>query len=120
MSISYNSFTLSIMPRHSKEQDPLLPKDSGAPEVDQGSRPPSIENVYVTREEVEKGVNQQARKRLDMLFFVLLKLCFVVGLGLILLSTFFREHFLGDSKPRPDTLEERVNRILSETPLIGT
>jgi hypothetical protein len=106
------------MPRHSKEQDPLLPKDSGAPEVDQGSRPPSIENVYATREELEKGVDQRARKRLNMLFFVVLKLCFVVGLGLILLSAFFREHFLGD-KPRPDTLEERVNRILSETPLIG-
>jgi membrane dipeptidase len=99
------------------EQDPLLPKDAGAPEI-QGSRPQSIKNVGAQEAEVFEDVqddNTQRRKILGDIMPLIFGLCLLLSFVLI----FLPEDILGDRRPVPRTIEQRVNRILTDTPLIG-
>jgi membrane dipeptidase len=100
------------------EEDPLLPKDKGAPEI-QGSRPQSINNEYVI-EEVSDEEKEPRSKGINDIVAMIFGLCFFASIFLILvypdgpLGDLF-----GDKRPAPKTLDERVTRILEDTPLIG-
>jgi membrane dipeptidase len=99
------------------EQDPLLPQDKGAPEI-YGSRAPSIHTGYASTEEPvpEEDDNQRFRRNLlASVKFILVDVALLLLFGLIFLG-----RFPGDTKQEPETLEERVDAILSNTPLIGT
>ena len=102
------------------EGDPLLPKDKGAPEI-QGSRPQSIHNEYVIEEQGSDDDDRPRRNGLNDFVAILFAICFCASIFLILL---FPDGTLGDlfgdKRPAPKTLKERVNRILEDTPLIGT
>jgi len=96
---------------HYKEEDPLLPKDNRSPEI-QGSRPQSINDVSAEDDEPRE-------RSLGSLTLVVFLLCFITALAL----SFFPPSVPtvpGDSRPVPKTVEERVNRILEDTPLIGS
>lgn len=96
------------------DQDPLLPKGDGSPEI-HGSRPQSINNVSGTFEKNEIG--QPTRVSIKGLPTFIVSLCFVLGISLMLFP--YLDGLLGEIRPHPSTIEERVNRILTETPLIG-
>jgi membrane dipeptidase len=104
---------------HYTEGDPLLPKDKGAPEI-QGSRPQSINNEDAIEEPVSDDGNGTTRNGHTGLVAMLFSICLFGGIFLMLL---FPDGPLGDlfgeKRPTPKTLEERVNRILEDTPLIG-
>jgi hypothetical protein len=98
------------------EQDPLLPQDKGAPEI-YGSRAPSIHNGYASTEEPVPEEDDQRFRRilLASVKFILVDVALLLLFGLLFLG-----RFPGDTKQEPETLEERVDAILSNTPLIGT
>ena len=97
------------------EQDPLLPKDKGAPEI-HGSRPQSIKNVGNEEAEVfEDDDDTPRRKILGDIMPLIFGLCLLFSFALI----FLPEDILGDERPVPRTVEQRVNKILTDTPLIG-
>ena len=97
------------------EQDPLLPKDKGAPEI-QGSRPQSIKDVGVQEAEVcEHDDDIPRRKIFGDIMPLIFGFCLLFSFALI----FLPEGILGDERPVPRTVEQRVNRILTDTPLIG-
>ena len=97
------------------EQDPLLPKDKGAPEI-HGSRPQSINNVGNEEAEVfEEDDDPPRRKILGDIMPLIFGLCLLFSFALI----FLPEDILGDERPVPKTVEQRVNKILTNTPLIG-
>jgi membrane dipeptidase len=94
------------------EEDPLLPKTKGAPEI-QGSRPQSINHELIGEDSSQRqqtGFGGLIHCVIGILFFVLLFLT---------LAPEALDDFLGDRRPTPKTLEERVDRILTDTPLIG-
>lgn len=105
-----------------KEQDPLLPKDEPSPEI-QGSRPQSIYYDQGQEEHMNRDskyapprtvLSQRQRSKANWLA--------CVG-GLFMLATvavvFFPDQIFGDGRPVPKTIDQRVNRILEDTPLIG-
>jgi membrane dipeptidase len=94
------------------EQDPLLPNDKGAPEI-LGSRPQSINY------EEETEVSEEDEKPQRQLFSDALPLIFSICILVILAFTFLSEDTNGSQRPEPKTIEQRVNRILTDTPLIG-
>ena len=96
------------------EQDPLLPKGKGAPEI-QGSRPQSIND----EEQVSDDDNQPRRNGLSDFMAIIFGICFFGSVFLILFPGGPLGDLFGDQRPAPKTLEERVNRILEDTPLIG-
>jgi membrane dipeptidase len=100
------------------EQDPLLPKDKGAPEI-HGSRPQSIKNVGNDANEeaevFEDDDDTPRRKILGDIMPLIFGLCLLFSLALI----FLPEDIFGDQRPVPKTVEQRVNKILTDTPLIG-
>lgn len=112
--------TFSEMSYQPSELDPLLPKDKPAPEI-HGSRPTSfngdIGDVEIQRQEcvdeAERGVERApTRKLINNFMTFVLGLCILVSFWFIVLpDDIWRE--------KPKTLEGRVNRILTETPLIG-
>lgn len=112
-------FIIAVMSYHT-EQDPLLPKDKPAPEI-QYSRPQSINDEFTanTRDPDEADRDRAGLKEFgNFLFFV----CIFFGLGLGFV--FFPDQIFGDEKPHPvkpgpQTIEQRVNTILTNTPLIG-
>jgi len=100
------------------EQDPLLPKDKQSPEI-QGSRPQSLNNVvYVTETERNDKDEENQREGINNLRFFIL-LIFLISAFALLIWVPDPSAWLGDTRPEPKTIEERVNRILSDTPLIG-
>src|ERR1700710_2126422 len=105
------------------EQDPLLPKDKPSPEI-HGSRPQSINNVYVTEagapvEVIEKDDDgEPPRFTRNELPTIMFGLCFFLFISLVVFP--YLDDVLGDGRPKPKTIDERVNRILMDTPLIGT
>jgi membrane dipeptidase len=101
------------------EQDPLLPKDKGAPEI-HGSRSPSINNEYISSEGAAEEDGTRHRQSPSDWSTVGFVICFLACMLLLLFSDDFLGQLLGDKRPQPKTIEERVNRILSDTPLIGT
>ncbi len=102
------------------ERDPLLPNDKQAPEI-QGSRPQSFKDVTVS--DAELGHTQQPEARngeqtsstFNDILVLFVGLCFFLTLGFM----FVPDDALSDWQPGPRTIEQRVNRILTNTPLIG-
>ena len=112
--MSYNYYT---------ETDPLLPNDKGAPEI-QGSRPQSINNEYlpISEEQAPEDENRLQRESLSegprnfvpiVFMFIFFSFIFFIIFPGDLGDLF------GDKRPIPKTLDERVTRILEDTPLIG-
>ena len=103
------------------EQDPLLPNDKPAPEI-QGSRPQSLNDD--SDEELE-DTGKLRQKRFDDLTTsitgLVVPVIFTVAvLVILLLPGGVLRGIWGDGWwPGPQTIEERVNRILTDTPLIG-
>ena len=101
-----------------KEQDPLLPKQSRAPEI-HGSRPQSFnDDVDIEPTTSQREVNMPPRaKTINDLMAMVFGLC----VALSLIFVFLRDDLFDGLLPRPTpaTIEERVNHILTDTPLIG-
>jgi membrane dipeptidase len=99
------------------EQDPLLPRDKPAPEI-QGSRPQSFKDVTVSEAELgeaKQTVDKTTAKAFNDILAMMIALCFFLTIGFI----FVPDDFLDDLQPGPRTIEQRVNKILTNTPLIG-
>ena len=109
-----SSFAMSYY----KETDPLLPNDRGAPEI-HGSRASSINDVLVA--EITEGDSPPPRRRRASgdLMAMLFGLCFFVILALTFSPESWLDDVFGDRRPVPQTIDQRVNRILTDTPLIG-
>lgn len=113
------SFTLAMY----HESDPLLPKDEPAPEI-HGSRPQSINDINDRRKtddylgvEADKVVN--SRKGLGDVAALFVGFIIVASCALVLFSD--GVHRIGDIlNPTPRTIDQRVARILRDTPLIGS
>lgn len=99
------------------EQDPLLPKAKQAPEI-QGSRPSSIKSIE-DEEAASKRSSEPAKTVLDGLMALLVGLCALLLFAVLVFPESFGGTLPDDHKPAPKTLEQRVSRILSTTPLIG-
>lgn len=100
------------------EQDPLLPRDKPAPEI-QGSRPSSFKDVTVSEAELgeaKQTVDRPTANAFNDVLAMMLGLCFFLTIGFI----FVPDDFLDGLQPGPRTIEQRVNKILTTTPLIGT
>ena len=100
------------------EQDPLLPIDKPAPEI-QGSRPQSIKDVGDVETQPQDNHVRPPRSLLDNLMTMMIGLCAVAVIIVIFMPEWFLGDIGGDWRPPPRTLEERVARILTDTPLIG-
>lgn len=92
----------------SKETDPLLPNDKGSPEIT-GDREESHEE-YETEDNIEETPSW---KRLWIHGYY----CFAILAFAYLATAIY--YSLDYTKTAPLTLDERVAKILSETPLIG-
>ncbi len=97
------------------EQDPLLPKAERSPEI-QGSRPSSINDICDVENRISEGDHQPARQVFNDFMAMIFGLCVIVSFAFI----FLPDDVVRDRRPIPKTIEERVNRILTDTPLIGT
>lgn len=97
----------------SAEEQSLLPKSKGAPEI-YGSRPPSLNNGTSSNEEEAAEWNSYRPRPSSRNWPATLSLGLLfVGLVVLLFSQSV------DLPSKPKTIEERVYRILSDTPLIG-
>ncbi|PMD31970.1 hypothetical protein L207DRAFT_500327 [Hyaloscypha variabilis F] len=101
------------------ERDPLLPNDKQAPEI-QGSRPQSFKDVTVSDTELghtqqpEASNDEQTSSTFNDILVLFVGLCFFLTLGFM----FVPDDALGGWQPGPRTIEQRVNKILTNTPLI--
>ena len=103
-----------------KETDPLLPKDKGAPEI-HGSRAASINDVVVTETDgIEADGQPRSRRGVDDLMAIIFGLFLFGTLALLFSPDSWFDDILGDRRPAPKTVDQRVNRILTDTPLIGS
>ena len=103
---------------YQSEIDPLLPNHKRAPEI-QGSRPQSINNEYVIEEQVSDDDARPHRKGFNDIMAVIFVICLFVSMYFVLFHDGSLGDLFGDERPSPRTLDERVTRILDETPLIG-
>ncbi|KAH7408916.1 membrane dipeptidase-like protein [Cadophora sp. MPI-SDFR-AT-0126] len=97
---------------YSSEQDPLLPRNKRSPEV-HGSRPESINDEYAKEDPLEEE-RRPRRSIWNDVGAMLLGLCIFSSLVMINMPS----DLLGDDRPVPKTISQRVNRILEDTPLI--
>lgn len=98
-----------------REDDPLLPRTRNSPEIS-GSRPSSISDVYEFKElRGEEEDDDSERRRFNDSMAMVVALCLLVSVIFI----FFPLDSPTDPRPIPSTIEERVERILTDTPLIG-
>jgi hypothetical protein len=106
------------------ETDPLLPNDKGAPEI-HGSRPQSINNEYVNviEEQASDDENRPQGESLSQGLRSFVPIVFVFIFFSFMFLIIFPDDSLGDlfgdKRPTPKTMDERVARILEDTPLIG-
>lgn len=98
---------------YNTEQDPLLPKEKQSPEV-MGSRPKTEADVEGNEGEDVDDFDPKRHLLNDIMAMV-----FAVAVLFSILFMFLPDGFLGD-EPAPKTIEQRVHRILVETPLIGS
>lgn len=99
------------------EQDPLLPKDKQAPEI-QGSRPSSIQGIE-DEEAASKRFSEPAKGTSSGIVALLVGTCVLLLFSVLVFPESFGRTLPDDQKPLPKTLEQRVSRILANTPLIG-
>lgn len=100
------------------EQDPLLPRDKSAPEISYSQD--EIRNTYsesVSDEEAEMEFVRRRRGLTDLL--ALFSLFATAVIFYVLFRSTEWNHSGDDHSAGPKTIEHRVNRILSTTPLIG-
>lgn len=102
-----------------QESDPLLPKDEPAPEI-HGSRAQSIDDVAGHEDQLVDDNNAaQARKGVGDLVALFTGFVIIALLALMLFPEGARK--IGDIiDPTPRTIDQRVTKILKDTPLIGT
>lgn len=111
------------------EEDPLLPKANRSPEI-QGSRPQSIKESYTTTEtetitpepkqpsyDDELSVGRPKRRSIFDYCYLIFGLCVVLSLIFLAIPQGLWDDVFWDT--RPHTIDERVSRILTNTPLIG-
>jgi hypothetical protein len=104
----------------SHESDPLLPRDKSAPEI-HGSRPQSTNDIDDREASIGAGDSDQVYVpgRRGLTDAVALFTGFIT-LALVLFIVFPDSlRGVGGGLPTPRTIEERVARILTDTPLIG-
>lgn len=100
------------------ETDPLLPRDKPAPEIHY-SRPQSINDVDGGDAMAgSAGEDNMPRWGVNHMIATCAGLITVVFLIIVILPEGFRSVW-GDGPWAPLTIDQRVNRILSETPLMG-
>jgi membrane dipeptidase len=103
---------------YSSEVDPLLPNDRQAPEI-QGSRPQSFKGVNDSEPELGEvrhpGDDEHRRNTFNDVLVLILGLCVFLTLAF----TFVPDNVFDGWQPGPRTIEQRVNKILTNTPLIG-
>lgn len=112
------------------EQDPLLPRDKPSPEI-KGSRPQSItgddddDELEDSRNvcfEAPTAAGREKRLSNDLMA-VVLGLCSLLILTMLIIPDGLIDDIFNHGWPfghqEPKTIDERVNRILTETPLIG-
>lgn len=95
-----------------------MPQNRSAPEVQGGSRSPIYNGYTYNEADAEEGDQQRQRRASNGKPWELV-IYFVAYVALL----FFAGNFIfgrEDQRPEPKTLEERVDRILEDTPLIGT
>jgi membrane dipeptidase len=104
-----------------RETDPLLPRDKPAPEI-QWSRPQSInddgDNVGSSGNE-DSDPEPEPRMGLCDIFALMMGLTTLVFFLVLAFPNGWKSIW-GDGLWGPRTIDERVNSILSRTPLIGT
>jgi hypothetical protein len=106
--------------RMSSEQDPLLPHGRAAPEI-HGSRAPSINNGYTSTERAIQEDDQQRQRAANYRRLLNWVVFFIIVVALLFFTDkYFLRRLPDDKRSQPSTVEERVDRILSATPLIGT
>jgi len=101
------------------DTDPLLPKTGSTPEV-QGSRAPSINEDGIIEESgwnINNNLRSRKRRFGDILALICLMAALVFFVYLVHPSGF--NAIWGDNPWHPRTIDERVNNILTQTPLIG-
>ncbi len=102
------------------DQYPLLPNDKQAPEI-QGSRPQSVKDVNALDDsaaeqgQVDDTSDEPTRTAFSDILVLFLALCFFLTFGFL----FVPEDVLDGWQPGPRTIEQRVTKILTNTPLIG-
>lgn len=102
------------MPSHT-EDDPLLPRKQYSPEI-KGSRPGSINDArHFTEIEVEDEADTAGQRRFRDSMTMVVGLCLIFSFIFI----FFPQDSSPDGRPVPVTIDQRVERILTDTPLIG-
>jgi hypothetical protein len=99
-----------------QETDPLLPRNRPAPEI-QGSRPQSISDV-ANRDIISPDADSTGKPRMGLgdIYALLFGLIILAFIAILLFPNGFKD-VLGDG---PQTIDERVNSILAQTPLIGS
>ena len=99
------------------EQDPLLPQGPKAPEIIANSRPQSLKDDSYPESRAYSNIGQPQRTFGDFLTLIL-------GIALILGSVYILspDNLIPGVLPRPGpvTVDQRVAKILENTPLIGT
>lgn len=93
------------------EADPLLPRDKPAPEI-HGSRASTINDID---DQNSPDIAETKRRQGGLGEFVALCIAFLTLTSLFLII--FPDGFELDARPR--TIEHRVTKILTKTPLIG-
>lgn len=96
------------------EQDPLLPPERSSPE---------IKDSKETQNGCDEPTNGRGKRPFSDLMAAVLGLCSLLILTMLIIPDGFVDDVFNHHWPfgnqEPKTVEERVDRILSETPLIG-
>jgi membrane dipeptidase len=101
------------------EQDPLLPRDKGMPGI-RDSHPPGINR---NGEHTTNHASRKSRNAFNDSMTVVLALCSAIIFTMLFLPTNLIgglfDHRWRFGHQEPLSIQERVNRILTDTPLIG-